>query len=215
MNEIPELDLIQLAKCGDESAFMELVTRANKKCRPMLQSQFNLQGADLDDISQITSCKAWNRITSFRAESSFITWFYIIFRNEALNFVKKRNAIQTVEIPAHLVTDEASEGNDYEHVLTTSLDDQLHETALTVIEKQEAVQAYQGMLQDVLNKLSPQHSQIISMALKDERSYDEIAKELQIPIGTVMSRLYYARSVAQKLIKKYAEQHNLKLAYMG
>lgn len=214
MNDVPEFELIKRAKGGEEDAFMELVTRASKKCRPMLQKQFNLQNTDLDDVSQIALCKAWNRLSTYRIESSFITWFFIIFRNEALNFVKKRNVLQANELPAHFLPQDGDD-NDYEHVLNSSIDQQLHDTAASIIEKREMLQEYEAMLSKVLNKLSPEHSQIITLALKEGKSYEEISKTLDIPIGTVMSRLFYARTTAQKLIKKYAEQHNIQLAFVG
>jgi RNA polymerase sigma factor (sigma-70 family) len=209
-----EKELITLALNGDESAFKTLLEANLPKLTNLLQTQYRLDPQDLNDIVQTATVKAWQKLASFRCESSFLTWLFIILRNETLDFKKKRNNIDKFELPAHFSLEELKDG-DYEHILHSSLDDKLSETAHSLMERRETLDTYRKVIAEVLNKLKPSHSQIIKMVLEDNKTYQEIADELGIPIGTVMSRLFFARKNAQKLIQQYATRNELQLACLG
>lgn len=207
-----EKDLVVLAQRGDEKAFEALLDDAVPKLKNLLTSQYKLQPTDIDEIIQASMIKVWKKIGAFRSESSFVTWFYIILRNEAIDFIKKRNVLEGKEVPAHHTYTDGDEDGDYEHL---TVEQTFEETAATLLEKRELMGLYHQMIHEVLNELSSTHGQIIRMAIEGEKTYKQISDELGIPIGTVMSRLFFARKRAQQLIIQYAKRNAIQLTGVG
>jgi len=208
--------LVERIKNGDESAFKELMELYIPKIKTVVKHQYRLSDADIEDAVQIASLKIWQKIHAFRGDSSFMTWVFTIIRNEVLNVLKKRAA--SLEVPAHRILNFdniESEDGDYEHVLHSSIDDKLQENARIILERQETLKIYKEVIEEVLNKLTHNDSQIIRLVLEENRSYKEIAEMLNIPVGTVMSRLCYARRRARKLLSQYAKQNELQFSCLG
>ena len=212
-----EKQLLELSKQGNEEAFQKLVEQTVIKIKASIHQAYNpLNPEDFKDALQVASFKAWNKIESFRGEACFSTWFYMILKNEVLNVLHTRNNIRKHEYSLEeMCRAENKDEVDYERVPAGMLDEAVLDTAQTILEKQDEVKEYKKMLEEVLSKLKPAHSQIIRMNLDEGKSYLEISEELNIPIGTVMSRLYFARKNAQKLIKQYAQRNNLQLSSLG
>lgn len=202
--------LITSAVQGDENSFSQLAELVLPKIKALLVSRYRLQPADIEDILQIALIRAWKSISYFRRESSFVTWFYTIVRNAATDFLNNKKRIETREIPAHHISDDSD--NDYEHL---SVEQVYEETAASIIEKRELLDVYRGIIASAFQTLSSSHSQIITMALEEEKTYKDIANELNIPIGTVMSRLFFARKKAQQLIIQYAGRTNIRNLNVG
>lgn len=214
METTAEKELIELARQGDEVALELLLEDNIPKLRTLLVSQYKLQPTDVDEIIQSSMIKVWKKVNAFRQESSFLTWFYIIVRNEAIDFLKKRNVINAKEVPAHHIYREGDEDADYDN-LNVSAEQTFEETAASILEKRELMDTYHQMISQVLDELSPTHSQIIKLAIEGEKTYKQIADELGIPIGTVMSRLFFARKRAQELIIQYAKRNAIQLNGLG
>lgn len=212
METIDDSAIVALAKLGDEKAFEELLSRSLVKIKPLLALHFKLQPIDLDEIIQVSTIKAWKRLSSFQGKSSFSTWLYIIMKNEAIDFLKKRNFLSIHEISAHRVYSNDEQDEDYEHL---SVEQTFEETAASLLEKRELIKEYRKLIEETLKSLAPPHSQIIQMVLEEGKSYKQISQELGVPMGTVMSRLFYARKEAQKLIIQYAKRNALQLTCVG
>lgn len=204
-----EKSLVVKAQEGDEEAFEQLINISLVKLRGMLVGQYRLQPADLDEVIQVATMKVFKRISSFRNESSFTTWFYVVLKNEALDYVKKRKYINSHETSAHFTE---NENEDYQVV---SSEETLEETAASMLEKKETLAIYRKMIEQVLDELTPYHRDVIKLSLDEEKSYKEIAEELKVPIGTVMSRLFFARKNAQSLIIEYAKRNSVQLDCLG
>lgn len=172
-------------------------------------SQYHLQSSDADEIVQLTLIKAWKKIDSFRNESSFSTWLYVIAKNEAVTFINKRKKDTSVEVS----TFETEDNRDsYDKLGVTET---LEKTSSYIMEQKETLSIYREIIDDVLNSLSTAHSEVIQLALEQEKSYQEISDKLKIPVGTVMSRLFFARKIAKQLIIKYAKRNGLCLSSLG
>jgi RNA polymerase sigma-70 factor, ECF subfamily len=214
-----ESEALELAKKGDEQAFNELVTHTLTKIKPAIYNSFSsLNKSDFEDALQAAMVKAWQKMDNFRGDATFSTWFYIIFKNEILNVIKHISRVRKYEVSKELFNplngDERETG--FEATIPRDLlDDRINETAQSILEKQEDLQECRSMLESVLNKLKPSHREIIQMVFEQEKSYKEVSDSLNIPIGTVMSRLYFARRNAQKLIQQYAQRNDLQLAGVG
>jgi RNA polymerase sigma-70 factor, ECF subfamily len=214
-----ESEALELAKTGNEKAFTELVNHTITKIKPAIFNSFNsLRKEDFEDALQAAMVKAWQKMANFRGDASFSTWFYIIFKNEILNIIKNSSRIRKHEISTEEICSLHEDEREarFESVVPRDLlDDNVNETAQTILQKQEDLNEYKTMLESVLGKLKPSHREIIQMVLEQEKSYEEVSDTLNIPIGTVMSRLYFARRNAQKLIQQYAQRNDLQFVGVG
>jgi RNA polymerase sigma factor (sigma-70 family) len=122
------------------------------------------------------------------------------------------NYINGNELTDQIRNPRDAEDIDYQQLTVAQVFD---ETAASLLEKRELLETYRSMIRQVLDQLSPAHSQIIRMSLDEDKTYKVIAEELGIPIGTVMSRLFFARKKAQELIIQYATRYAIQLDCLG
>lgn len=129
------------------------------------------------DASQEAFIKAYRNFKKFDKNKNFFTWYYKILKNHCLNVIrniKNKKEENYIEIK-----------NDSEN----PLDD---------IEQKEQIK----LLEDALKKLSFEKREIIILKEFEDKSYNEISGLLDIPVGSVMSRLFYARKELGKILKK-------------
>lgn len=205
-------DILGLACSGDEKSFEELIQMTTLKLKGLLISRYKLQPSDIDEIIQLATIKVFNKISSFRRDSSFTTWFFIILKNEALDFIRKRKLIESREVPC---LNSFSESEDQEDFSELPKMESCEETASSILEKKELSAIYREMIEHVMEELSEQHKEVMLLSLEEGRSYKDIATQLNIPIGTVMSRLFFARKHAQQCILPYAKRNSIQLNYLG
>jgi RNA polymerase sigma-70 factor (ECF subfamily) len=211
-------ELFALAQQKNEEAFVELIDKTLLKIKTSIFNAYNpLNNEDFQDAVQNATIKAWNKMDSFRGDAAFSTWFYTILRNEVLNILKVRSLVRKFEVPIHEIGGDGKDRKDEDESNIKRDESQLTvvETAQSILEKHDDIKLYREMLLSVLPKLKPSHGEIIKLIFEDGKSYEEAAHHLGVPIGTVMSRLYFARQNAQKLIKQYATRNNLQLACLG
>ena len=178
-----EMQLILAAKQGNRKAFSELMEAYAKKIYYAAYS-FMKNVDDAADISQDVFLKVYTNLDSFDEKRAFFPWIYRITKNLCLNKLKKcenRNS----SMPEYDFIESKYTAPD-EHVL-----------------KKEEVDS----LQDAINSLSENFREIILLKHFEECSYAEISEILDIPIGTVMSRLYGARKKLREILDEQ-EQHN-------
>jgi len=163
---------------GDKKALATLVERHKKAAYRMALGLVG-NSDDAWDISQEAFLRVYRSAKTFDTSQPFMPWFYTIVSNLAKTWLRKKSRTTTVDFneQSWLLVDE--------------------ETPETTYEKQEAL----GLLREALMKLSFQDREIITLQHFRNMSYDEIAVMLEIPKGTVMSRLYYARKKLAKLMK--------------
>ncbi len=183
-----EVEWIVRAKRGEKEAFTCIARRYH---RPVYGVIYSLVGnaEDAMDLTQDTFFRAFRNLDRFETGRPFQPWIYRIARNLALSFLEKRNRqgfslsldtppepdARPVEIP----------GAD------PSPRDLVDEKDL------------EAQLQEALDTLTDADREIIVLKDVQDCSYQEIATLLDVPIGTVMSRLYYARDRLRKKLKKY------------
>lgn len=210
-----ELVLIHRAQSGDEQAFQQLLDLNFIKSKAIIQKQFKLSYHDLQDLMQSTSLLVWKNFKDFRTETSFFSWFYTIFKNETLAFLNKRNIIEKHELSDVIIDAERGEDRDTHKVYVNSLDAILDDTARTFLEKKEDILQYKLAIIEMLASLKSHHRDIINMIMIEGKSYKEVADILNIPLGSVMSRLHYAKIEAQKIINEYSRTNDIELALLG
>ena len=192
-SDVSELDLVKRCQAGDTEAFDELVTRYRTRVFGMIYNMVHNE-QDAWDLAQDSFLKAWKSIGRFRGQSSFYTWIYRIVMNVTIDWLRKKkikggdaefdDAIQLREI------DPASK--------TVPKTGALPHQAM----EQGEIRA---RIEKAIGQLSPEHRAVILMKEMDDMQYHEIAEALGCSIGTVMSRLFYARKKLQSLLRDVYE----------
>src|SRR5205809_6575874 len=191
--DVSELELVKRCQAGDTGAFDELVTRYRTRVFSMIYNMVHSE-QDAWDLAQDSFVKAWKSIKRFRGRSSFYTWLYRIVMNVTIDWARKK---------------EVKGGG-------TEFDDnvQLREIdpASKTVPRAEAL-PHQRMerrevrtrIDQAIAQLSPEHRAGILMKETEDMQYHEIAEALGCSIGTVMSRLFYARKKLQNLLRDVYE----------
>ena len=181
--------LVALAQQGDMSAYDVLVTRHRGRIFAMIRNMIH-QEADAWDISQDVFIKAWHGLPRFEAKARFSTWLYRIARNAVYDWLRKRKIETVGELNDEIFTREKIDSASF----TTPAGGESPADTMAHGELRVKIQA-------PLAKLSPDHREIVLLKDVQGFSYKEIADSLSITLGTVMSRLYYARQKLQAMLK--------------
>ena len=175
---LAEQDLVRLAQKGGLAAFEELVARHRDKIYARAYSMMRNED-DALDLSQDAWVKGWRRLEQFQGDSSFVTWMTRIVINLCLDQLRKHKRQRTESIEA---MDEESGGVERQMpVVTTNPTEGLERGEL------------RQRIDRALAQLSHEHRTVLVLHEFEELEYKEIAKRMNCSIGTVMSRLFYAR----------------------
>jgi RNA polymerase sigma-70 factor (ECF subfamily) len=179
-----DLELARAAARGDAQSFHALIDRHSAE---MFRLALSLSGrrADAEDICQEAFIGAYRGLPRFDGRSSFKTWLTRIVLRQSAKVWKKSVWRNTVSLDAQTGLDGAS-------------GPRVKEAHGSVSKTDIAMD-----LTDVIARLGPDHQQVIVLRELNGLSYDEIAEALDIPVGTVESRLYRARAELRKLLKDY------------
>jgi RNA polymerase sigma-70 factor (ECF subfamily) len=180
-----EAELLERARKGDTQAFGILVERYQRRVANVALAVVHNQ-EDALELAQETFVRAYENLDKFESRSSFSTWLYRIAANLAIDFWRREGR--------HVVL----RGEDAEN-----------EMRRLPTERGDSYQAasrseLSGRLSKALEELTPEHRAVILLREVEGLSYDEISEVLQIPRGTVMSRLHYARTRLRTLLKDLA-----------
>ena len=191
--DVSELDLVKQCQAGQTEAFDQLVTRYRTRVFAMIYNMVHNE-QDAWDLAQDSFVKAWKSIGRFRGQSSFYTWMYRMVMNVTIDWLRKKqikgagaefdDAIQLREI------DPAAR--------TAPRDEPLPHRQMERAEIRERID-------NAIAQLSPEHRAVILMKETEGMQYHEIAEALGCSIGTVMSRLFYARKKLQNLLRDVYE----------
>src|SRR5690349_5551669 len=170
--------LVSASQKGDMIAFEELVARHRDKIYARAYSMMRNEEEAID-LSQEAWVKGWQRLAQFHGESSFGTWMTRIVINLCLDQLRKHKRQRTESIEA---MDEESGGVERQMPVVTT-------NPTAGLERGELRQR----IDRALGQLSYEHRTVLVLHEFEELEYKEIAKRMECSIGTVMSRLFYAR----------------------
>jgi RNA polymerase sigma-70 factor (ECF subfamily) len=170
--------LVLASQKGDTVAFEELVARHRDKVFARAFSMLRNE-EEAVDLSQEAWVKAWQRLEQFQGDSSFLTWITRVTINLCLDQIRRNKRRRTESIEQ---LDEDLGGVERQMpVITTNPTAGLEKTEL------------RKKIDEALTKLSPEHRTVLVLHEFEDLEYKEIAKRMECSIGTVMSRLFYAR----------------------
>ena len=181
--------LVALAQQGDTLAYDALVTRHRAKIFAMIRNMIH-QEADAWDLSQEVFIKAWNALPKFEAKARFSTWLYRIAHNSVYDWVRKRKIDSAGELNDEIFERERIDSASY----TTPAGGESPADTMAYGELRVKIEA-------ALGKLSVDHREVVILKDVQGLSYKEIAEAMSCSLGTVMSRLFYARQKLQTLLK--------------
>ncbi len=178
--------LVQRARSGDQKAFEELLHKyRNLVYHVMYRMVQNPQEAE--DLTQEAFMKAFHAIHTFNEEFAFSTWLMKIATNNCIDFLRKKK-LKTFSI------DKPVKYKDEEIQIDVPDTEPSPERRLLEDERKQ-------LLQSAIDSLPTLYRTVILLRHQDEKSYEEIAEILNIPIGTVKARLFRAREMLNKKIK--------------
>jgi RNA polymerase sigma-70 factor, ECF subfamily len=191
--DVSELDLVKRCQAGETEAFDELVTRYRTRIFAMIYNMVHNE-QDAWDLAQDSFVKAWKSIKRFRGRSSFYTWIYRIVMNVTIDWLRKKQVKG-----AGVEFDDAIQLREVNPASKT-----LPKADPLPFERMERNEIRQK-IDKAIAQLSPEHRAVILMKETEGMQYHEIAEALGCSIGTVMSRLFYARKKLQNLLKDVYE----------
>lgn len=184
-----DLELVERCQKNDVSAFEVLVKRYQQRAARLAYRYVKNQ-EDARDITQEAFVRVFRSIKDFRNESQFYTWFYRILVNLSLDHLR-RNKMEASEYQDELLlrSQSAADGQ------------QKKTNPREELWKKQRIEA----IGSAIASLPDDQKSTVILREIDGLSYEEIAQVTSVPIGTVMSRLYYARRKLQEKLKEYLD----------
>ena len=178
---------------GDTGAFDELITRYRQRCFAMI-FQMVRNEEDAWDLTQDGFVKAWKSLTHFRGQSAFYTWLYRIMANVSLDWLRRKHVRGDAEFDDQLGL--------------RGMEPSAPTAPKPVMQPVERIadQEIRSRVDAAIEKLSPEHRAVIVLREIEGLDYQEIADAVGCSIGTVMSRLFYARKKLQSVLRDVYEQ---------
>lgn len=176
---------------GDQQAYASLM---NSYREPVYYMLLKMTGSttDAEDLTIEAFGKAFKAIDTYTPNFAFSTWLFRIATNNCIDFIRKKRT-QTVSMD-YLYSDIDGE----EVGINIASENPDPEELIIDRQKKDA-------LREIVAKLKPHYKILIELRYYDEKSYEEIAEQLQIPIGTVKAKLFRAREFLLQLVKDYTD----------
>ena len=183
-----DLVLVEQAKQGDQSAFASLMDRYRESIYFMMLKMVK-NSDDAEDLTIEAFGKAFNRIDQYSPSFAFSTWLFKIASNNGIDFIRKKR-LQVLSMDSGIQT---SDGG------TMRID-----AKAAVNNPEESMMHDQKVLHMrlLVSKLKPRYRQLVEKRYFEELSYEEIAVELNLPLGTVKAQLFRARDFLANMMEK-------------
>jgi len=184
-----ETELVMRARRGELEAYDELVRRYQERIYATVYHMTS-NHEDANDLAQEAFIKAFHALRSFKGGSSFYTWVYRIAVNKTINFLKQRKN------KAQMSLNDMDLNAEHDPDLVALISDKTPRREVGLAELQEK-------LNEALQKLSEPHRLVVTLHDVQGLSHEEIAQIMECNIGTVRSRLFYARQQLQAYLSDY------------
>ena len=184
-----EMELVRRAQRGDLEAYDELIKRYQERIYATVYHMTS-NHEDANDLAQDAFIKAFQALKSFKGGSTFYTWLYRIAVNKTINFLKQRKN------RLHMSLNDVDFNTENNPDLVALISDKTPRREAGLKELSEK-------LNEALLKLSEQHRLVMVLHDVQGQSHEEIAEIMNCNIGTVRSRLFYARQQMQAWMADY------------
>ncbi len=179
--------LVEQALAGREDAFKQLMHKYGKALYHHIYRMVRAKG-EVEDLVQESFIKAFSALDSYSSDYAFSTWLYKIATNHTIDFLRKKKLPTfSIDKPIHTKDGEL----EYEVPDTTYRPDR------HVVADQR-----RRLIQEAIEALPKKYHRVIVMRHQQEKSYEEIAQELDLPLGTVKAHIFRARKLLYKYLRE-------------
>src|SRR5215469_1103317 len=184
-----EMDLVNRARRGELEAYDQLVRRYQERIYATIYHMTS-NHEDANDLAQEAFIKAFHALKTFKGGSSFYTWIYRIAVNKTINFLKQRRNKSQISL------NDLDFNAEHDPDLVALISEKTPRREINLIELQERLNV-------AMQKLSEPHRLVVTLHDVQGLSHEEIAEIMDCNIGTVRSRLFYARQQLQAYLSDY------------
>lgn len=181
-----DIALIDEALSGKQTSYEKLMKKYYQMIYNLVYRMISKK-EDVEDLTQEAFIKAFNSLQNFDKQFAFSTWLFKIATNNAIDYLRKKK-LYTFSIDKEIQADDSDykfEIPDHENKPDKLiLDDQLKQ-----------------IINEAIETLPPKYKSVIVLRHKEEKEYEEIAKELKIPLGTVKAHIFRGRELLNKYLK--------------
>lgn len=188
-----DYELVLRAMQGDQKAYGILLQRYKDSVNYMILKMVHNRD-DADDLTIEAFGKAFHNLKRYAPEYTFSTWLFKIAMNNTIDFIRKKR-ISTTSIEA---ADDEETGHNFSKNIPSTTPDPEEK----LIREQRA-----RLMHDILDKLNPRYKKLVEMRYFDQMSYEEIAAEMNLPLGTVKNSLFRARDLLYEILSQDKEKY--------
>ena len=181
-----DFTLVEAALTGDEKAFARLMSRYKDAIYFMLLKMVNNKN-DAEDLTLEAFGKAFKNLHQYSPSYAFSTWLFKIATNNCIDFLRKRRGVYVS------IENNPENGDNDQPVRLRSNEPNPEEKLIRI---QKAI-----LMRKIVHRLKPRYRILVELRYFREYSYEEIAKELNLPLGTVKAQLFRAREMLFKMIE--------------
>jgi RNA polymerase sigma-70 factor (ECF subfamily) len=181
-----DMRLIKQALGGKQDAYERLVKKYSGYTRNLIYRMITNR-EDVEDLTQEAFIKAFNSLDKFDSQFAFSTWLYKIATNNCIDYIRKRK-LNTYSIDKDISTDDDD--------MKFEIPDSNYLPDKDIIDDER-----KKIIAKAIDKLPLRYKKVILMRHKDDMEYEEIAKKLKLPIGTVKAHIFRGRELLNKYLK--------------
>ncbi len=186
---LEDFRLIDMAvEYKDQQAYGELMKRYKRPVYHMILKMVR-NVDDAEDLTIEAFAKAFKNLARFKKDYTFSTWLFRIATNNAIDFIRKKK-LDTMSLDTTFKDDDGAS-------VSIDVEDEKNLNPQEVAIKSQKIE----LVRVFVDKLPPKYQRLVKLRYFDELSYEEIAKELDAPLGTIKAQLHRARELMYDLVK--------------
>ncbi len=182
-----DYELVRQAIDGNQRAYADLMDRYKDAIYFLLLKMVNNK-SDAEDLTIEAFGKAFKNLHQYTPNYAFSTWLFKIATNNCIDFIRKKKA--------NLISIDHPQDPDNSMQMPTTIQSNTLDPEETLIKEQNVI-----LVQGLVAKLKPRYRTLIELRYFREYSYEEIAEELDLPLGTVKAQLFRARELLYNILK--------------
>ncbi len=182
-----DFKLVERAKTGEEKAYAELMRRYRKPVYHLTLKMVR-NNDDAEDLTIEAFAKAFRNLPKFNPEYTFSTWLFRIATNNCIDFIRKKK-LNTMSIDSSFKDDNGDDvGMEIRDANLTPIEETIKDEKIAIIKT-------------IVTKLPVKYQVLVKLRYFQELSYEEIAVEIDAPLGTVKAQLHRARELLYDMVK--------------
>lgn len=185
-----DLELVEQALSGDQRAYTQLMSAYRENIYYMMLKMVSNKD-DAEDLTIEAFGKAFKRLSQYKPDFAFSTWLFKIASNNCIDFLRKQKKAKLVSIDEGFNSEEGDDSPGGMDIKAKALDPEEE-----LMKGQRIKEMHR-----IVEQLKPKYRTLVELRYFSEMSYEEIAEELELPLGTVKAQLFRARELMYEILK--------------